>query len=233
MVLASASVGLGLAMAARIGGGRLADRRVLHEALSIAVMIAIVVHAGSLLFDHYVNFGLADVTVPFASGYQTLWTTLGIVSGWGIVLFGLAYYARDHIGRERWKLVHRLTLVTWIGGLVHSLGEGTDAGQPWFVALMALVVAPSLILLAVRVTSAGRAPAPAASPPGSGRLVPGGRPPAIPVPRPSRPAPVVSAARPWPSRPAPVNERSAAERPAAASRPGGQPPALVRGAGAR
>ncbi len=165
LLLSSVSVGFGLAMAARLGGGRLADRRVLHEALSIGVMISIVVHAGSLLFDGFLHPSVADVTVPFVFGYQRLWTSLGIVSGWGMLLFGLAYYARRHIGTQRWKLVHRLTLVTWIGGLVHSLGEGTDASQGWFLALVVLAVAPSLVLLGVRV--AGRdgraAPAPARS----------------------------------------------------------------------
>lgn len=174
MVLASVSVGLGMAMVARIGGGRLADRRVLHETLSIAVMVAIVVHAGALLLDGYVHFRLIDVTIPFASGYKTLWTTLGIVSGWGIVVFGLAYYARAHIGRDRWKVIHRLTLVTWLGGLVHSLGEGTDAGQTWFLALLALVVAPSLILLCARAVSADGQRTPAA--PSSGGPAAAGRP---------------------------------------------------------
>jgi sulfoxide reductase heme-binding subunit YedZ len=157
MVLASISVGLGLAMAARLGGGRLADRRVLHEALSIGVMISIVVHAGSLLFDNYLSPSIADVTIPFVTDYKTYWTALGIVSGWGMILFGLAYYARRHIGAQRWKLVHRFTLVTWIGGLIHSIGEGTDASRVWFLALMALTVAPSLTLAALRLSRSSQA----------------------------------------------------------------------------
>lgn len=159
MVFASLSVGLGLSMAAKLGKSRLSDRRALHEALSIGVMISIVVHAGALLFDAYLKPSLADITIPFVSSYHTIWMTIGIVSGWGMIAFGLAYYARRRIGPQRWKLVHRFTLLTWLGGIVHSLGMGTDAGQPWFLALVALTVAPSLVLLGLRV--AGRSPAPA------------------------------------------------------------------------
>lgn len=162
MVLASVSVGLGLAMAARLGGGRLADRRVLHEALAIGVMISLVVHGGSLLFDAYLSPSVADITVPFVSDYKTGWMALGIVSGWGTILFGLAHYARRHIGPQRWKVVHRFTLVTWVGGLVHSVGQGTDASKAWFVALLALAVAPSLGLLGVRLARRDRRSAPAA-----------------------------------------------------------------------
>lgn len=180
MVLASASVGLGLSMAARLRGGRLADRRVLHEALSIAVMVSIVVHAGALLFDGYLAPSLADVSVPFAFGYETAWTTIGILSGWGTILFGLAYYARRRIGHRRWKTIHRLTLVTWMGGLVHTLGEGTNAGQAWFLALLGVAVAPSLVLLGLRV--AGRAPRPVPSPAGDAPVV-AARPTGRPAPR--------------------------------------------------
>ena len=33
---------------------------------------------------------------------------------------------------------------------MHSLGEGTDAGQTWFLAMTAIVVVPALVLLLVR-----------------------------------------------------------------------------------
>lgn len=154
MVFASISVGLGLSMAAKVGKGRLSDRRALHEALSIGVMISIVVHAVSLLFDAYLHPSVADIAIPFVSSYHTIWMTIGIASGWGMIAFGLAYYARRRIGPQRWKLVHRFTLLTWLGGLVHSLGMGTDAGAPWFLALVALSVAPSLVLLGLRVAPA-------------------------------------------------------------------------------
>jgi sulfoxide reductase heme-binding subunit YedZ len=156
MVLASVSVGLGLSMAGRLGRGRLADRRVLHETLSLGVMIALAVHALSLLGDAYLRPSLADVTVPFVSSYETVWTSLGIVSGWALVVLGLSFYARRRIGMRRWKVLHRFTLLAWAGGLLHSLGEGTDATQPWFLVLLALAAVPPVVLLGLRV--AGPAP---------------------------------------------------------------------------
>jgi methionine sulfoxide reductase heme-binding subunit len=95
---------------------------------------------------------LADVTVPFVFSYKTLATSVGIVSGWGMIFLGLSYYVRDRIGNARWKLIHRFTLLVWLGGLVHTFTEGTDAGQVWFIALIVLTTAPALVLLAARVT---------------------------------------------------------------------------------
>jgi methionine sulfoxide reductase heme-binding subunit len=63
---------------------------------------------------------------------------------------GLSYYARKRIGVARWRTLHRFTALAWLGGLVHSLGEGTDSGQGWFLVGIGAAVLPSLCLLAWR-----------------------------------------------------------------------------------
>jgi DMSO/TMAO reductase YedYZ heme-binding membrane subunit len=63
---------------------------------------------------------------------------------------GLSYYARARIGVARWRRVHRLTAVVWLASIVHALGEGTDAGQAWFLAAVAIAVVPALLLLCIR-----------------------------------------------------------------------------------
>jgi methionine sulfoxide reductase heme-binding subunit len=156
LILASLAVSLGLLMSTKLLKGRTADLRVTHEVLSLCTLVAIVVHAVTLLGDHYLRVSVIDITVPFASSYKSGWTTLGIVSGWTLILLGLSYYARRSIGALRWRKLHRFTALAWIGGLVHSLGEGTDAGQVWFLAMVAIVALPALGLLASRLSGAGR-----------------------------------------------------------------------------
>jgi sulfoxide reductase heme-binding subunit YedZ len=156
LILSSVSVCFGLAMAGKLAKGNGADRRAYHEILSLSVMVAIAVHGLALLGDSYLHPSIVDVTVPFALGYERLATTLGIVAGWALICFGLSFYARDRIGRQRWKVIHRFTLLAWAGGLVHTLVEGTDAGQLWFIALVTITSAPVLMLLALRVRSARR-----------------------------------------------------------------------------
>jgi sulfoxide reductase heme-binding subunit YedZ len=157
LVLSSAAVGFGLVMGGKLIKGGAADRRSVHEILSLTVMVAIAVHGLALIGDKFLHPSLLDVTVPFVSSYKTLSTTIGIAAGWGFVFLGLSFYLRDRIGRNRWRIIHRFTLLAWIAGLIHTFAEGTDAGQTWFIALIALTAAPALVLLAVRVT--GRRPA--------------------------------------------------------------------------
>jgi methionine sulfoxide reductase heme-binding subunit len=116
----------------------------------LSTIVAIVAHGVSLLGDQFLHPTVADIAIPFVSGYRTGWTTLGIIAGWGLVLLGLSYYGRRRIGSARWRSLHRLTALVWLAGIAHSLGEGTDAGQTWFLATVAIVVVPALVLLIVR-----------------------------------------------------------------------------------
>jgi sulfoxide reductase heme-binding subunit YedZ len=148
MVFASASVGIGLAAAAKLL--KAPDRLNIHQAFALATMVAIAVHGLSLLGDTYLRPTLLDVTVPFAFSYKTIPTSIGIVAAWGMIILGVSYYVRRWIGVRRWKMMHRFTALAWLFGLVHAFTTGSDAGQLWFIALIGLTAAPALVLLASR-----------------------------------------------------------------------------------
>jgi len=152
LLASTAAVAIGLLMSTRLR--RSADFKPLHEALSLATLVALAVHALALLGDAYMSPSLADLTVPFVSGYQRLWTTTGIVAGWMLVILGLSYYARGRIGPARWRSLHRFTALGWLLGVVHSVGEGTDAGAAWFLLTAAALILPTAALLARRLAPA-------------------------------------------------------------------------------
>jgi methionine sulfoxide reductase heme-binding subunit len=161
VLASSAAVTLGLLMGNRVMKGRLPDLKVTHEALSLATIAALAVHALSLLGDGYLSPSLADVSIPFVWDYQRVWSTLGIVAGWSLIILGLSYYARGRIGPARWRRLHRFTALAWILGVVHGLVEGTDAGAGWFLITLAAVVLPAATLLVVRLSRPPAAPSPA------------------------------------------------------------------------
>ena len=177
LVLSSVSVSLGLLMSTKLLRRRGPDLLAAHEVLSLSAIAAIAVHGVALLGDGYLKASVADIAVPFAFSYKTVWTSLGIIAGWSTALLGLSYYVRRFIGSARWRKLHRLTALVWLAGLAHALGEGTDAGQPWFLAMTGIVVIPALIMLALRLGGRGRPSVPAPSGPvsrGDIRTVPVG-----------------------------------------------------------
>jgi sulfoxide reductase heme-binding subunit YedZ len=173
LVVASLAVSAGLLMSTKLLKGRTSELRAAHDTLALATIVAIVVHGVALLGDQFLHPSIADIAIPFVSSYKTFWTSLGIVGGWALIVLGLSYYARRWIGAVRWRKLHRFTALAWLAGLVHAVGEGTDAGQLWFLAMIALVAIPALALLATRLVRSGTG-APSVAPPQSSKSRPSG-----------------------------------------------------------
>jgi sulfoxide reductase heme-binding subunit YedZ len=150
LILSSASVGVGVSISGRLTRRRGPDLRTIHEALSLGAIAAVALHAASLLGDSYFHASIADLTIPFARDYREPYMALGILAGWGMLVLGLSYYVRERIGIARWKVLHRFTALAWVLGVIHTLGEGSDAGRPWFLAMTAIAVGPALLLVLAR-----------------------------------------------------------------------------------
>ena len=150
LLLASASVALGLMMSSKRRGPNKRDLRAIHEALSLTALGMVALHGLALLFDSYLNPGLAGIAIPFVGPYRPLWTGIGIVAGYGLAALGLTYYFRNRIGAARWRRLHRLTAVFWLLAVGHTIGAGSDAAQLWFLIAAGALVVPAALMLLLR-----------------------------------------------------------------------------------
>jgi methionine sulfoxide reductase heme-binding subunit len=122
----------------------------LHEHLALAGLVAIAVHGITLLGDSWLNPGFKGLLVPFAMEFKPFFTGLGIISGYLAALLGLSFYARRRIGAKRWRKLHRLTVLVYLLGVIHTLGAGTDASAPWMRAVMLATGTPIVFLFLLR-----------------------------------------------------------------------------------
>ncbi len=166
MLLASASVAVGLLMSSRRATPGKRDYRAVHEALSLTTLAMVTLHGLALLGDGWFHPGLSGIAIPFAGSYRPLWTGVGIVAGYGLAALGLTYYLRARIGAARWRRLHRLTALFWLLAVGHSLGAGSDAAEIWFLVAGVALVVPAAALLLVRWAGrvAGAAPPPSRLP---------------------------------------------------------------------
>ena len=151
------SVGAGLAMAGRVSrrpGGLLA----LHQQTALVGLVAIAVHGITLLGDAFLNPSVGDVTIPFTSKHEPLWTGLGVTGGWLAAILGLSFWVRNLVGPGLWRKLHRATTLVYVLAVAHTLGAGTDAAEPWMRALIVGTGAPVLFLFAMRLSTPATAP---------------------------------------------------------------------------
>jgi sulfoxide reductase heme-binding subunit YedZ len=160
LVLISASVLLGLAMAARVlrrpGHKRAAAR--LHEHIALAALAAIAAHGLALVGDQWLRPGWRGILIPFALSYRPAFTGLGIIAGYLAVLLGPTFYLRRRMGARRWRSLHRAIVVVWVLSAVHVLGAGTDGAKVWLRVIVLGPVAPIIYLLVLRLLGSERKP---------------------------------------------------------------------------
>jgi predicted ferric reductase len=99
----------------------------LHEFLSILTILFLLIHAFVLLGDKYISFNIFHLLIPFTSPYEPLWTGLGIIGLYLIMLMTGSFYVRKIIGQKTWRALHYFTFLGYILALTHGLMTGTDS----------------------------------------------------------------------------------------------------------
>lgn len=112
----------------------------IHKVLGIILGVSILVHIAGLFFDHYINFGIIEVFIPFVSNYTNKTTVFGLSPGRFAVASGVfAAYgcalvilsSLDTVGwikkhKKLWKLTHITSYAVIFLVIMHALGTGTD-----------------------------------------------------------------------------------------------------------
>jgi predicted ferric reductase len=126
----------------------------LHEYLSLLGLGFAAFHALILLGDHYSNFSLLQLLVPFATwGYRPFWVGLGQLGFYAWAILAGSFYVRKRIGQRTWRLLHYLGLFTYLGALVHGLASGTDSGLAWVQGFYWLTGGSFLFLFTYRLVN--------------------------------------------------------------------------------
>jgi len=130
----------------------LAKANELHQYFSILGIAFGLFHGLILMGDHYMNFSLVQILLPFSTtSYRPLTVGLGQLAlyTWAVILG--SFYVRRKIGSKVWRGIHYASYFTFISVLIHSIFSGTDAGSPWVVWLYWITGASVLFLTIYRI----------------------------------------------------------------------------------
>ncbi|HET7140637.1 MAG TPA: ferric reductase-like transmembrane domain-containing protein [Arthrobacter sp.] len=108
---------------------------ILHRNIAVLATVFLGLHVGSLLLDSFAKLRPVDVVVPFLGAFQPFWQGLGTVALDLVAAVLVTAFLRHRIGQRTFKAVHWLTYGIWPVAMAHAIGNGTDAGSPWFLVL--------------------------------------------------------------------------------------------------
>ena len=155
------SVWLGLAMSTRLlGPKRQKSLFGWHQTLAWTGLSMLALHAGALLFDPTLHFGLAAVLAPFASAWRPVAVAAGVITGWLMLALAASFRMRKRIGQRGWRRLHYASFAAFALALGHALTTGTDlkgAGGP---ILAAVAAGPVIWLGLARILLPSKSPAP-------------------------------------------------------------------------
>jgi hypothetical protein len=150
--LLTLSVWLGLAMSTRLLGNT--RQKLLfgwHQTLAWTGLSMLGLHAGALLFDPTLHFGLASVLVPFASPWRPAAVAAGVVAGWLTLILAASFRMRKRIGQKGWRRLHYASFAAFFLALGHALTSGTDLQGGGGPILAALAAGPVIWLTIYRI----------------------------------------------------------------------------------
>lgn len=116
----------------------------LHQDLSGIGLGLAMVHAAVLMIDTSLPYTPVEILVPFAGPYRTVWVGVGQLSLYLTAIVMGSFYLRKRIGQKRWRTLHHVTFLAFLGATAHGLMAGTDTSAPW--ALWMYLVAAALVV---------------------------------------------------------------------------------------
>jgi predicted ferric reductase len=131
----------------------------LHEFVSLLGLAFALFHALILLGDHYINYKLAQILMPFGSvNYHPVWVGVGQIAFYVWAIISATFYVRQWIGSKAWKYIHYVSFFNFIIAVMHGIASGTDTPVNWAQATYWFMGGTVLFLTVVRVV-AGMLPA--------------------------------------------------------------------------
>jgi predicted ferric reductase len=98
-----------------------------HEYISLLSLGFIALHVGVLMIDQYLPFTLVQILVPFMAPYRPFWVGLGVLGFYLSALVTVTFYLRKKIGQKLFKKIHVLSLVAYLGVVLHAFLAGSDS----------------------------------------------------------------------------------------------------------
>lgn len=129
----------------------------LHRNVALLAVAFVGVHVLTTVIDTFVAISLVDALVPFSGSYKTLWLGLGAI-GFDLLLALIATgLLRQRIGYRAWRLTHWLAYACWPVAMLHAIGMGTDASQPWMLGLALVCGGAVAVAVVTRLATSGAA----------------------------------------------------------------------------
>lgn len=147
------SVALGLVITSKtarwwMGGYTAVD---LHNFTGYLALGFTLFHVVVLLGDGYMDYTVAQLLIPFASGsFRPLWVGLGQIGFYVALLVTVSCFARRRIGQRVWRRLHYASFAAYWLVTAHGILAGTDTSSTEVLVMYSVTGAITYFLFVYR-----------------------------------------------------------------------------------
>lgn len=131
-----------------------------HNTISIIALVAVILHAGALLFDSYFYLKIQEALVPFLLernfkselGYDFKFAIgLGIIAFYLITVLVITSVYRAKMSLRLWRKIHYTSFVTYILFVIHGIVSGTDSKALWMQLIYLASISGFILMFLIRI----------------------------------------------------------------------------------
>ncbi len=126
----------------------------LHRMLGAMASVFLLIHMGTLWFDHFVAFRLDDLLIPFVAdvpGLSRFSLALGVVAAWLFAAVELTSLVRERLPEQLWRSIHLTSYLILVLGTAHAVLAGSDIGNPIIASIGTSALTAVILATVVRV----------------------------------------------------------------------------------
>ncbi len=110
----------------------------IHRNIAILASVFLVLHVVTLILDPFAHLRIIDTFVPFLGSFKPFWQGLGTVAFDLILAIVITSLFRRWLGARLFTAVHWFTYAMWPIAVVHSIGNGTNGTNKWFLLFVVI-----------------------------------------------------------------------------------------------
>ena len=128
-----------------------------HRNVALLSVLLLAAHVVTAVADTFVDIKWWQALVPFGASYKPLWLGLGTASLDLMAALILTSLLRSRMRHRSWRVVHLLSYLSWLLGVLHGVGIGSDMSvqDPWGLVVVAACVVVVLVAATWRVSRLG------------------------------------------------------------------------------
>ena len=123
----------------------------IHQFVAALAAVLVAAHLITLIFDPFLTFAVKNIFIPGNQPYRPLAVNVGVFGMYALVIVLASSWVRRSLSYAFWRALHYLSFIAFVLVTAHGWLAGSDAKEPWMLAIYGGCTAAIGFLIILRI----------------------------------------------------------------------------------